>query len=50
MKDRKHVDLIRRGIREELGRVEGGEPVFRLYCVGKDSTFNKRWREIGTII
>lgn len=29
-------------MREELGGVEGGESIIRLYCMGKESIFNKR--------
>lgn len=42
MRDRKGVDTDGRGCVEELGGVEGGETIFRLYCVRKKSMFNKR--------
>lgn len=38
----KGVDPDGKGVGEELGEVEGGEAMFRMYCVGKESIFNKR--------
>lgn len=44
MRDRKGMDLDRRGGRKDLGGAEGGETVFRVYCMRKESMFNKRGR------
>lgn len=43
MRDRKGVDLGGREGREELGVVQGGETVLRLYYM-KESIFNKKER------
>ena len=42
MRDRKGVDLDGRRGGEELGGVEGGETIIRIYYVRKKSIFNKR--------
>jgi hypothetical protein len=42
MRDRKGVDPNRRGSKEELGGVEGGETIFRIYYMRKKSIFNRR--------
>ena len=42
MRDLKGADPGRRGTGEELGGVEGGKTVFRLYCMRKESMLNKR--------
>ena len=44
MRDRKGMDLDRRGGRKDLGGAEGGETVFRVYCMRRESMFNKRGR------
>lgn len=42
MRARKGVGLDGRGSEEELEEVEGGETVFILCCMRKESRFNKR--------
>jgi hypothetical protein len=44
VRDRKGVDLDRRRGRKELGGVEGGETLIRIYYVRKQSISNKRGR------
>lgn len=41
MKDRMGKDLEGRRCEEKLGRVEGRETIFRIYCTKKESIFNK---------
>lgn len=45
-RDRKGVDVDRKGGGEELGGGERGESVFRLYCLRKESMFNRRGKNI----
>lgn len=45
-RDRKGVDVDRKGGGKELGGGEREESVFRLYCLRKDSTFNRRGKNI----
>lgn len=40
MRDRKEMDL--REEEEELGRTEEGETIIRVYCMRKESIFNKK--------
>lgn len=40
MRNKKGVDLERRGGGEELGGVETVETILRIYCVRKESIFN----------
>ena len=42
MRDRKGVDLDGKGREEALGGVGGEETITRLYCMRKESIFNKR--------
>lgn len=42
MRARKGVDPEGRGGGEELGGEEGGKTIIRIYCMRKDSIFNKR--------
>lgn len=42
IRDRKGADLDERRGREELGEVERGETVLRLYCMRKESVLNRR--------
>lgn len=41
MRDRKRVDLEGRGGAEELGGINEGEIIFRMYCVRNESIVNK---------
>ena len=41
MKDRKKVDLEERGGGEKLG-VERGETIIRIYCLRKETMFDKQ--------
>ena len=41
MIDRKGVDPEKRRGGEELGGVQGRESIIRVYCIKKDSIFNK---------
>lgn len=41
MKDRKGGDLEGKGGGEELGEVRRGETLIRIYCMGRESIFNK---------
>jgi len=47
VKDRKGVDSEERRGREELGGVKRGKTVIRMYCMRKESIFNKvvSWSE-----
>lgn len=45
MGDLKQVDPDKRRGAEELWEVEGGEAVFRLYCIRRKYMFNKRGRK-----
>jgi hypothetical protein len=42
MRDRKGVNLDRKGGRKELGGAEGGKTTIRMYCVKGKSIINKR--------
>lgn len=42
--ERQRVDLDGRGSGLELGGAEGGEAIFRTYCMRKESIFHKRWK------
>jgi hypothetical protein len=42
MRDRKEVTPDGMGGEEELGGAEGRETVIRIYCMRKESIFNKR--------
>jgi hypothetical protein len=42
MRDRKQIDPDWKGIGKELGEVERGEIVIRIYYMRKRSIFNKR--------
>jgi hypothetical protein len=43
MRVRKGIDMNGRGSGKEIGEgVEGGETVFRLFCMRKELMFNKR--------
>jgi hypothetical protein len=44
------VDLDWRGDREELGGVEQGESVIRIYCMRKEHICNKREWECAILI
>ena len=50
MRDRKGVDMDRRGGCQELGGVEGKKTVTMIYCMRKDSIFNKAGRKTNVII
>lgn len=41
-RNRKGIDLERRGGREELRGVGGGDIIIRMHCMGKKSIFNER--------
>lgn len=42
MRERNGVDSKRTEDRKELGEVERGEPITRIYCVKKESIFNTK--------
>lgn len=42
MRDRKGVDSDSRGGKEDLGAIEGGETVIKIYCMKKESISDKR--------
>ena len=48
MRDRKGVDPNGRGGRDQLARREGGETVIMVYCMRKESVFDKKgkWKKI----
>lgn len=53
MKDRKRTELDGREVREEIGGVEEGKIIIRIYYVKKKSVFNKRekrWEDILMVI
>lgn len=46
VRDRKGVDPEGRGSGEELGGVKGGKIIIKIYCMWKETIFNKEENEI----
>lgn len=40
------MDSVRKEGEEEMGRTEGGETVFRIYCVWEKNLFLVKWEKV----
>lgn len=41
------MDQEKMGAGEKLGGVEGGETIIRIYCMRKESSFNKKEKKLN---